>query len=146
MFDQTIGSRRQVWNGTAKKTPGGLHKSDLIMNKHRRIVSRKKSVSSKKHNRLLEYGYGTEKGQFGFVKIGSKKRGRKGKKGKKMRVYEIAKQLDIPSKDVKMYLEYIGQPVKSASSSVEPMFGEIVVRRINESFKDFVPYWVHPPF
>ena len=85
MFDQTIGSRRQVWNGTAKKTPGGLHKSDLIMNKHRRIVSRKKSVSSKKHNRLLEYGYGTEKGQFGFVKIGSKKRGRKGKKGKKMR-------------------------------------------------------------
>jgi hypothetical protein len=63
-----------------------------------------------------------------------------------MRVYEIAKQLDIPSKDVKMYLEYIGQPVKSASSSVEPMFGEIVVRRINESFKDFVPYWVHPPF
>jgi hypothetical protein len=26
------------------------------------------------------------------------------------------------------------------------MFGEIVVKRINESFKDFVPYWVHPPF
>ena len=41
MVSQTIGSRRQVWNGTAKKTPGGLHKSDLIMNKHRRIVSRK---------------------------------------------------------------------------------------------------------
>jgi len=85
MVSQTIGSRRQVWNGTAKKTPGGLHKSDLIMNKHRRIVSRKKSISSKKHNRLLEYGYGTEKGHFGFVKTGSKKRGRKGKKGKKMR-------------------------------------------------------------
>ena len=58
MVSQTIGSRRQVWNGTAKKTPGGLHKSDLIMNKHRRIVSRKKSVSSsqtrflkKEHNR-----------------------------------------------------------------------------------------------
>ena len=85
MVSQTIGSRRQVWNGTAKKTPGGLQRSDLIMNKHRRIVSKKKSISSKKHNRLLEYGYGTEKGQFGFVKIGSKKRGRKGKKGKKMR-------------------------------------------------------------
>ena len=85
MVSQTIGSRRQVWNGTAKKTPGGLHKSDLIMNKHRRIVSRKKSISSKKHNRLLEYGYGTEKGHFGFVKTGSKKRGRKGKRGKKMR-------------------------------------------------------------
>ena len=85
MVSQTIGSRRQVWNGTAKKTPGGLHKSDLIMNKHRRIVSRKKSVSSKKHNRLLEYGYGTEKGHFGFVKTGSKSRRKRGKKGKKMR-------------------------------------------------------------
>ena len=63
-----------------------------------------------------------------------------------MRVYEIAKQLEIPSKEVKMYLEYIGQPVKSASSSVEPMFGEIVVRRIIESFNDFVPYWSTPPF
>ena len=63
-----------------------------------------------------------------------------------MRVYEIAKQLEIPSKEVKMYLEYIGQPVKSASSSVEPMFGEIVVSRIRESYNDFVPYWVHPPF
>ena len=85
MVSQTIGSRRQVWNGTAKKTPGGLQRSDLIMNKHRRIVSKKKSVSSKKHNRLLEYGYGTEKGHFGFVKTGTKKRGRKGKRGRKMR-------------------------------------------------------------
>jgi hypothetical protein len=85
MVSQTIGSRRQVWNGTAKKTPGGLQRSDLIMNKHRRIVSKKKSVSSKKHNRLLEYGYGTEKGHFGFVKTGTKKRGRKGNRGKKMR-------------------------------------------------------------
>lgn len=63
-----------------------------------------------------------------------------------MRVYEIAKQLDIPSKDVRMYLEYIGQPAKSASSSVEDVFGEVVVNRINESFKDFVPYWATPPF
>lgn len=63
-----------------------------------------------------------------------------------MRVYEIAKQLEIPSRDVKMYLEYIGQPVKSASSSVEDVFGEVVVNRINESFKDFVPYWATPPF
>lgn len=63
-----------------------------------------------------------------------------------MRVYEIAKELNIPSKDVKMYLEYIGQPVKSASSSVENVFGEVVIDRINESFKDFVPYWATPPF
>ena len=80
MVSQTIGSRRQVWNGTAKKTPGGLHKSDLKMNKHKRIVSKKKSISATKEKRLLKYGYGTEKGHFGFVKTGTKKRGRKGKK------------------------------------------------------------------
>ena len=86
MTSQTIGSRRQVWNGTAKKTSGGLHKSDLIMNKHHRIVSKNKSISSKKHNRLLEYGYGTKKGKFGYVKIGSKSSSKKHrKKGKKMR-------------------------------------------------------------
>jgi hypothetical protein len=37
-----IGSRRQVYNGSAEKTPGGLTKSDLIKNKHGRIVSAKK--------------------------------------------------------------------------------------------------------
>jgi hypothetical protein len=63
-----------------------------------------------------------------------------------MRVYEIAKELSIPSKEVKMYLEYIGQPAKSASSSVEDVFAEVVIHRINETFKDFVPYWVTPPF
>lgn len=63
-----------------------------------------------------------------------------------MRVYEIAKEVRIPSKDVRMYLEYIGQPVKSASSSVEDVFAEVVIDRINESFKDFVPCWSFPPF
>jgi hypothetical protein len=63
-----------------------------------------------------------------------------------MRVYEIAKELEIPSKEVRMYLEYIGQPAKSASSSVEDVFAQVVISRINESFKDFVPYWYQPPF
>ena len=71
-----IGSRRQVWNGTAKKTSGGLTKSDLIMS-HGRIVSKSKHVSAKKEMRLLKYGYGTKKGKFGFVKINSKKHRRK---------------------------------------------------------------------
>jgi len=75
----TIGSRRQVWNGTAKKTPGGLLKSDLMMNKHGRIVSRAKHASAKRENRLVKAGYGTKKGSFGFVKMGSRKM-RKGSK------------------------------------------------------------------
>ena len=80
----TIGSRRQVWNGNAKKTSGGLLKSDLMMNKHGRIVSRAKHSSAKKDNRLVKAGYGTKKGMFGFVKMGSmSKKMRKG--SKKMR-------------------------------------------------------------
>jgi len=75
---QTIGSRRQVWNGTAKKTSGGLTKSDLMMS-HGRIVSKSKHFSAKKEMRLLKHGYGTQKGKFGYVKIGTKKH-RKGHK------------------------------------------------------------------
>jgi len=75
---QTIGSRRQVFNGTAKRTSGGLTKSDLMMS-HGRIVSKKKHFTAKKEMRLLKYGYGTQKGKFGFVKVGTKKH-RKGHK------------------------------------------------------------------
>lgn len=75
---QTIGSRRQVWNGTAKRTSGGLTKSDLMMS-HGRIVSKSKHFSAKKEMRLLKYGYGTQKGKFGYVKVGTKKH-RKGHK------------------------------------------------------------------
>lgn len=75
-----IGSRRQVWNGTAKKTSGGLTRSDLIMS-HGRIVSKSKHFSAKKEMRLLKHGYGTKKGKFGYVKINSKKNRRKMKGG-----------------------------------------------------------------
>lgn len=75
---QTIGSRRQVWNGNAKRTSGGLTKSDLMMS-HGRIVSKAKHFSAKKEMRLLKHGYGTQKGKFGFVKVGTKKH-RKGHK------------------------------------------------------------------
>ena len=44
----TIGSRAQVWHGTAKKTSGGLLKSDLMMNKAGRIVSKAKHFTAKK--------------------------------------------------------------------------------------------------
>jgi len=76
----TVGTRAQVWHGTSKKTSGGLTKSDLMMNKSGRIVSKSKHFSAKKENRLLKNGYGTQKGKFGFVKIGSKKRGKGSKK------------------------------------------------------------------
>jgi hypothetical protein len=70
---KTIGSRAQVWHGTAKKTSGGLTKSDLMKNKSGRIVSRAKHHTAKKEMRLVKHGYGTKKGKFGFVKMGSRK-------------------------------------------------------------------------
>lgn len=67
-FPELIGSRRQVWHGTAFKTEGGLVKSDLMMNKHSRIVSRKKHATAKREKRLQKHGYFTRKGKFGAVK------------------------------------------------------------------------------
>jgi hypothetical protein len=61
-----------VWNGTAYKTEGQLTKSDLMMNKWGRIVSRKKHATAKKENRLRKYGYTARKGKFGAIKINSK--------------------------------------------------------------------------
>jgi hypothetical protein len=41
-FVKRVGTRRLVWNGKAKQTPGGLKKEDLLQNKHGRIVSKKR--------------------------------------------------------------------------------------------------------
>lgn len=64
-----IGSRREVFNGTAKRTTGGLEKTHLIKNKHGRIVSKKKHFTAKKEKRLVKYGYGAKKGKFGYVRV-----------------------------------------------------------------------------
>ena len=79
-FKELFGSRQQVMNGTAYKTAGELTKSHLMMNKWGRIVSRKKHATAKKEKRLLKHGFTAKKGKFGYVKIASKKSGRKTKK------------------------------------------------------------------
>ncbi len=45
-YDLVIGSRRQVYNGTAHHTSGGLTKNKLIMTKNGRIVSKSKHFSA----------------------------------------------------------------------------------------------------
>ena len=75
-----IGTRAEVMHGTAKKTSGGLKKEDLMYNKAGRIVSKDKHFTAKKEMRLLKHGYGTKKGKFGFVKVGSKKSKSKSRK------------------------------------------------------------------
>ena len=82
-FSMLIGTRAQVWHGTAYKTSGGLIKSDLMQNKAGRIVSKAKHSTAKREMRLVKAGYGTKKGKFGFVKLGRKSRSRKHRGGYK---------------------------------------------------------------
>jgi hypothetical protein len=71
-YRELFGSRQQVMNGTAYKTAGELVKSQLMMNKWGRIVSRKKHSTAKREKRLLKHGYTAKKGKFGYVKIDKK--------------------------------------------------------------------------
>ena len=72
-YEMLEGSRAQVWHGTARQTPGCLCKSDLMMNKHGRIVSKKKHTTAKREKRLVKAGYLTKKGKFGFIKSHTRK-------------------------------------------------------------------------
>ena len=67
-YSLLIGSRVQVYHGTAYKTSGGLTKSDLLRTNKGRIVSKKKHTTAKKEKRLEQHGFFTEKGKFGWVK------------------------------------------------------------------------------
>ena len=73
-YEALIGTRAQVWHGTAYKTTGGLTHAHLMQNKAGRIVSKAKHMTAKKEKRLVKAGYGTKKGKFGYVKIGTKSR------------------------------------------------------------------------
>jgi hypothetical protein len=78
------GSKAQVWHGTAKHTPGGLTKSDLMRHKGR-IISRKKHALGKKAiKHLFALGFKPKKGRFTLMRKSmahtpraSRKRGRR---------------------------------------------------------------------
>ena len=72
-YPELIGSRQKVYHGTAYKTSGGLVKSDLVMNKHGRIVSALKHKTAKKEKRLEKAGYFAQKGKFGYVRKTARK-------------------------------------------------------------------------
>ena len=72
-YQLLVGSRAQVWHKTAYKTNGDLKRDDLIMNKHGRVVSKKKHATAKREKRLEKAGFFTKKGTFGFVKKTGKK-------------------------------------------------------------------------
>lgn len=61
----TIGSKAQVFHGTAHHTSGGLTRKDLMKNKRGKIVSRKQASAGKKaYSRLVKAGYKAKKGHF----------------------------------------------------------------------------------
>ena len=63
-----VGSKAQVWHGSAKHTSGGLTRKDLMKHKGR-IVSRKKHALGKKaFKNLVKAGYKPKKGTFKLFK------------------------------------------------------------------------------
>jgi hypothetical protein len=81
-YEMLIGSRAQVWHGTAYKTSGGLTKNNIMQNKSGRIVSKSKHNTAKRERRLVKAGYGTKKGTFGFVRLGKTGKSSKGRKSR----------------------------------------------------------------
>lgn len=60
-----VGTKAQVYHGTAKHTSGGLTKKDLMKTKKGRIVSRKKHAAGKKAlKQLVKAGFKAKKGTF----------------------------------------------------------------------------------
>jgi hypothetical protein len=72
----TVGSKSQVFHGSAKHTSGGLKRKDLMKTKNGRIVSRKKHAAGKKAIRnLRKLGYIAKKGTFKLFTKKSKRGG-----------------------------------------------------------------------
>ena len=64
-----IGSKAQVWHGTADHTSGGLKKKDLMKTRSGRIVSKRKhSAGLKAIKKLNKLGYVAKKGTFKLFK------------------------------------------------------------------------------
>ena len=63
-----------------------------------------------------------------------------------IRVYEVAKSLGVPSKEVIEYLDFVGVPVKSASSRIGKIEAEVVTARLSVLSNDFAPIYAKAPF
>lgn len=73
---KAVGSKAEVFHGTAKHTSGGLTRKDLLKNKHGRIVSRRKQAAGRKAlANLRKAGYVAKKGTFKLFRKHSKRGG-----------------------------------------------------------------------
>jgi len=81
-FKVKVGSKAQVFHGTAERTVGGLKKEDLMQTEKGRIVSKKQHKAGLKAiNRLRAAGFVAKKGEF---KLFSKKASKKAKAPRRM--------------------------------------------------------------
>ena len=65
---KAVGSKAEVFHGTARHTSGQLHKKDLMKHKGR-IISRKKHAAGKKAiKHLFSLGYKPKKGTFKLMR------------------------------------------------------------------------------
>lgn len=72
-YKKAVGTKAEVFHGTAKHTSGGLFKKHLMKTRAGRIVSKKKHAAGKKAIKTLrKLGYVAKKGKFTLF---SKKRG-----------------------------------------------------------------------
>ena len=79
---KAVGSKAEVFHGTARHTSGQLYKKDLLMTKKGRIVSKKKHALGKKSiKRLFALGYKPKKGKFSLMRKGKKSSRRTRKRG-----------------------------------------------------------------
>ena len=62
------GSKAQVWHGTARHTPGGLTKKDLMRHKGKIVSRRKHAAGLKAIRKLRKLGYVAKKGTFKLFK------------------------------------------------------------------------------
>ena len=122
-----IGSRAKVWHGTAKRTSGGLKKNDLMINKHGRIVSKKKNKSAKKDKRLEKAGFKPVKGKFGFVRTNLSRK-RKAKMGGGPCKSQFEQEYKLPDGSKKCYREYEGYYRHEGTRYEKPPPGAIRVR------------------
>jgi hypothetical protein len=82
MTEKTVGSKAEVFHGSAKHTSGGLTRKDLMKTKSGRIVSRKKHMAGKKAiHRLFKLGYKPKKGTFKLFHKGKRMTRRRGGSG-----------------------------------------------------------------
>ena len=59
-----VGSKAQVWHGSARHTSGGLTKKDLMKHKGRIVSKKKHALGKKAIRRLAKAGYKAKKGTF----------------------------------------------------------------------------------